>query len=268
MEFISTKKQNEYHMIDESGVILAKGYIYESEASNFYTIPKMNYFIDYKVLIKGINEIDKLLVKELIDLAKKKRLEFKSHEARVYHCCFADNQNAIDFYKTVDGFKDDEGMHVLELEVKNKVEFKALDTAYRVVDNTLSTDNDVDVLIKQHGKAFRPRLYKRQDILDLKEKEGFKCVSVFKKDDLVANLLVYIDEHNVGILEDLFVMSQERQNGMGKYLLDCCRNYLFGKNINKVQLEVWSDNIKAMNLYKSKGYQFKEISEVSIGMSI
>ncbi|WP_105616437.1 GNAT family N-acetyltransferase [Vallitalea okinawensis] len=268
MKFKSTEEQYEYHLVDEDSKILAKGYIYESESSKFYKVPRMNYYIEYEAVVEDTIEVGKAVVKGLIDVAKIKRKCFDGFDARVYHCCFAENLQAIEFYNTIEGFYEDEGMHILELELRNIHRIDQLDEKYSVVENLLSTENDIEQLIECHSRVFRPGLYIIQDIIELKEKDGFKCISVYKKDKLVANLLVYIDEGGIGVLEDLFVMNNERQNGIGKYLVDYCSHYMLSRNVKRIQLEVWSNNDRAMNLYKSKGYQFKRISEVSIGMSI
>jgi len=197
---------------------LGKGFIHESPDCKFYDRQRMNYFIEYDLEENGNEEHATVIVNNLVEIVKSKRNAYKEWEARVYHCCFAHDKNAIEFYQRIDGFMVDEGMHVLTLKIDTDFEAIKLDPQYAVEDNPLDTEEKIDELIRHHGESFKSGLYIPEDIEALKLKKGFKCISIRKEGGIVANLLLFIKADGVGFLEDMFVNQSERGNGLGKWI--------------------------------------------------
>ncbi len=266
MKFITTEKDYEYHLYDNNELV-GKGYIFESKANKFYDKERVNYFIEFDLLNKDEEAYAVEILNNLVEIAKDKRKKYKEFDARVYHCCFSENKQVIKLCESIDGFKADEGMHILSLDT-NQVQDISIDSQYLVTENELRTDSQRKELINQHSKSFKLGAYKTTDFDDLHRENAFKCISIRKDKELVANLLVFIKEDGIGFMEDLFVDSSVRGKGLGKYLVNYANEYLIKNDVNKIELEVWSSNYKAYNLYKKMGYLFKRESEVSIGKSI
>lgn len=266
MKFIK-HNEVEYHLIDEE-VLLGKGFIYESKASMLYEKPRINYFIELEVIDGNKEIVSTEIINRLVEVAKVMRTKFEDYNARVYHCCFADNVDTIELYKSIEGFNNDEGMHVLSHSLNVHSITRKLNKEYSLVINSLETRDVVLNLIEVHAKVFKSASYSVEDLDELKMKDNFQCVTLFKDDSIVANIIVFVDENKVGILEDLFVLEEERKNGLGRFLVEYANDFLFHSGVERIELEVWYPNMKAISLYNSCGYQFDRLSEVSIGMSI
>lgn len=268
MEFLSTDKEFEYHLMDK-GELVGKGYIFENEASKFYDRQRMNYFIEFDSVKDMKKEYAKEIIYNLVEIAKHKRKKYKDFDARVYHCSFSEKTDMINLYKTIEGFNADEGMHILSLDLGNvEISDIEINPDYLVEVNELASESQVNELIEQHAKSFRVGSYIAKDFEDLLQKKAFRCVSIRKDKQIVANVIVFIKEDGIGFFEDLFVNHNHRGNGLAKYLVNHVSSYMKMNGVKQMDLEVWSNNYKAYELYKKMGYTFKCQSEVSIGKSI
>lgn len=61
------------------------------------------------------------------------------------------------------------------------------------------------------------------------------------------------------LIEDCVVDKNFRRKGIGKLLFEKAKKWMKKRNINKIQLNVWSANKSAISFYKNLG--FKPISE-------
>ena len=108
-----------------------------------------------------------------------------------------------------------------------------------------------DIELKNHLKFI--------DSLELaKDKQYF----LVKKDDKYIGIVDFtkIDHKNSSTYFGLYANPYEKITGVGKTLEELCIKYAFEVlNLNKLKLEVFSNNIKAINLYKK--FNFKETSK-------
>ncbi len=267
MNLLNTDKEYEYHLYDSDNLV-GKGFIFESKAADFYTNPRINYFIEFELEPGNSLEQAKDIVNDLIEIARIRREKHKTSDARIYNCSFSENKELIEFYKSIDGFVADEAMHVLTLNIPdNRVETD-LNSQFNIEINKLDTEDKMNELLKHHGESFRPGLYINDDIEELKQKNGYQCVTIRKNNEMVANLIIFINENDRGFLEDMFVNKDFRRQGLGQFLINYATDYMRNEGLKYIDLEVWSSNEKAYNLYKKMGYKFNRESEVSIGMSI
>lgn len=58
-----------------------------------------------------------------------------------------------------------------------------------------------------------------------------------------------------GIIDDLVVCDNMQGQGIGKALMANCRDWLKGRGITSVELNVWEFNEHAMKFYESLGYK-------------
>ncbi|MGV3465359.1 MAG: GNAT family N-acetyltransferase [Heyndrickxia sp.] len=97
-------------------------------------------------------------------------------------------------------------------------------------------------------------------LLEFKRKPNWTAITAFDGGGIVGSVMAWEDiEEQVGVIEDLFVKESYRKLGLGRYLLTSGLAHLQSVGLKEAQLEVVTDNDKALNLYRSVG--FKEISE-------
>ena len=108
-------------------------------------------------------------------------------------------------------------------------------------------------------------------IQKLKEKEGFKSITIYDKEKVIGNILLFIEEESgqrFGWLEDMFISKGYRNEGLGNYLVIKGLQYFKSNGMHECRLELWSANRRATNLYNKVGYKIIEETQSSIGMAI
>lgn len=272
MKIVSGKDKYEIIAMDTEDNILGKGYIYDSIASELYEIDRVNFFIEFVTEVEDKEYVIRdFIVDELVKRAKEQRKKYPDYDARVYHCCFSDDKENIEFYSRIEGFKHDEGMHIITCDLDNFNKQTQLSIKYEIKEDNLNTDEEIQDFINEHSKIFRSVPYNIEKIRKLKDKEGFKNIAIYDNGQMVANILLLIKEESgikFGCLEDVFVSKDYRNKKLGEYLVTRALEYFKSIGLNESRLEVWSSNVRASNLYYKLGYKFMIESESSIGMSI
>jgi ribosomal protein S18 acetylase RimI-like enzyme len=262
-------KYNEYKAINDNGDFVGTGYLSEFLASDVYEVERVNYYIH---AISAIKDTRITIVNELIAIAMKmKSINYPLINGRIYHACFSKDKENIDFYTSINGFENNEGMNILTSNLSEEPGNTQLINNYKSAENNLRTDEEIHHFIEQHSKISRRAPYNVEKIRKLQEIEGFKNISVFKRDLMIANILLHVEGTGVtkyGWVEDLFVDKEHRRLGIADYLMDKAFEHFKKLGLNESRLEVWSSNSRAMNLYKKIGYKLFEVTEVSIGMNI
>lgn len=75
----------------------------------------------------------------------------------------------------------------------------------------------------------------------------------------------YIKENNKVFLSKLYVDSNYRNKGYGKYMLDDCINYAKNNNINTIYLTVNKYNTPSINIYKHLNFKIIDAVVNDIG---
>lgn len=97
--------------------------------------------------------------------------------------------------------------------------------------------------------------------------------TAFAKNKVVGSVAVWYDPdeqrnvEKVGKTEYVFVRPQWRKQGIASYLLKECLLYLKAQGLTCVEMEVVSDNARALSVYQSLGYRIWQ-KEVSLGLSL
>lgn len=276
MRIVDGKDKSEIVLLDIENKEIGKGYIYEFIASEVFKRDRVNYYIH------AVNEVDDInyvirnfIVYELISRAKKLRKKYPDYDAKVYHCCFSNDNENKEYYSRIAGFKCDEGMHIITIDLNNlNYNLNHIDDSnmnYEVREDCLESDDDINRFIMEHSKVFRNSPYDLKKVYQLKKQEGFKNIGIFDNGYLIGNILLVIEEElgtKYGWIEDMFISKGYRNKGLGEYLV--CKALLYFKYIGlkESRLEVWSSNERATKLYYKVGYKFLKETESSIGMMI
>lgn len=92
---------------------------------------------------------------------------------------------------------------------------------------------------------------------EYKSKNLWTAITVREKDILVGSAMAW-QEEEMGVIEDVFVRSNWRKQGIAKCLLTTALTYLKDKGMNTVRLMVDTKNGNALSLYKSVGFEVVE----------
>ena len=76
------------------------------------------------------------------------------------------------------------------------------------------------------------------------------------------------DKDGTGIIEDMFVLREYRRHGLGSALLHRALEHFQETSTTRSQLEAWSANKPALQLYQSFGFIKVDETEIAAGRYI
>lgn len=172
-------------------------------------------------------------------------------------------------YISKQGFKHDEGMHILKKELTEEnfhiTDIKGID----FVKLELIDEDEIMQLVEKQNKVFISG-YSFEDLKKLKSENEWFSIAAKDKGQIVGNIIIIVKENESNIkygwVDDLFVSKEWRNQGIGKNLILIALEGLKALNIKESRLEAWSANKRALSVYNSAGYNFHEETESSIGM--
>ncbi len=103
--------------------------------------------------------------------------------------------------------------------------------------------------------------------LGLKRLKEYKAnkdwIAILVRDNnnvIIASTMAW-QEEEMGVIEDVFVKEQWRKQGIAQFLLTTALTYLKEKELKEAKLMVDTENDKALNLYKSVGFEVTEVEK-------
>ena len=263
------KNENEFLAYDLNNNTIGAGFLNLYEPSDIYEKIRLNIFIDINVdNIKNKSKIKDRIFNKLMKRAYCIKKENANIDVRVYHCCFADDTESVNYYSSKEGFVHDEGMHILRIKLNDKI-FDMIDIKNVSFSELELVDQEIiKKLINIHKTVFRPG-YTIDDINLLIQKKGWKNITAISDGEIIGNIMLFInkdDKNNqFGWIEDLFVCKGWRKKGIGKNLIVKGLKYFHNVKIDEVRLELWSSNERARSIYQKLGFEFYKETESSIG---
>lgn len=271
-----SKKKNIIEAYDKEGKCVGEAVIWPSIASDIHEGPRINIYIDIDINdIENKDELKDQMFDEIMKRSQtirdkyKETEKYKDFSVKVYHCCFSDNKENIDYYSSKEGFKNDEGMYVIKKELTEETletkEIKGIDFCKLKFED----EHEMAELVEKQNKVFT-KGYSIEDLKNLKSKNQWFSIAAKHDKEIVGNIVLVVKESEskvkYGWVDDLFVSKEWRKLGIGENLLLKAFEELLTLNIKESRLEVWSDNKRALSVYKSVGYEFYKQTECSIGM--
>ncbi|MBM6616962.1 GNAT family N-acetyltransferase [Bacillus suaedaesalsae] len=95
---------------------------------------------------------------------------------------------------------------------------------------------------------------------EYKNHNYWTAITVWGNDDIIASVMAW-EKEGIGVIEDVFVMKQWRKHGIARFLLTTALTYLNEKGLSEAELMVDTANEKALNLYKSVGFEVVEVEK-------
>lgn len=268
-----SERKNMIEAYDEEGNLIGEATICPFKASDIHEKPRVNIYFDININdIEGKEKIKDQMFEEIIKRSRTIREKYKDYVVKVYHCCFSDNKENIEYYSSKDGFKNDEGMYIIKKELMDGDVFEVKEVEdvdfYKL---QFEDEHEMMELVEKQNKVFASG-YSVEDLKKLKNNTQWLSIAAKNKGEIIGNIVIVIkeDESKVkyGWVDDLFVAREWRKFGIGKNLILKALNELMNLGVKESRLEVWSDNKRALSLYESVGYKFYKQTECSIGMFI
>lgn len=252
MLILKAKEEKGYYEFLEGKNSLGEAYLNGRLASRIHDRDRVNYYLE---VLSGQLSIEK--IKLLVAKAEHLHKSSNVTKGRIYTCLRA-GDDRIGFYEAMPGFKKDEFMYIMEAKVMKKPQNL---TGALTWDFLLSPGNRHKFL-EAHDAIFHGA-YDAADLLELLD-QGIQVVTALDGDAIMGQCMF----HKNGWIEDLFISPAYRRRGLGRILTTEAINKLYDLGVKTTQLEVWSTNHKAINLYQSMGFEIIRTSEVSIGINI
>lgn len=136
-----------------------------------------------------------------------------------------------------------------------------------------ATAKDIIEHLNSCDSYFIPPLSTRVNLIEYSDKIRkfgitFECWNYEKK--LVGLVAVYMNDNvnNNGFISNVSVISNYRNKGIAKFLIDNCLSYAKKNSINCLTLEVSELNIRAIKLYKTFGFQITKKNGIFLEMKL
>ena len=210
-------------------------------------------------------------VKEsLLEKALQRATEIKSEagqmKTRVYVAFLKNEQDGIDFFLER-GFIHDEGMHILERNETTDLRPMDESPGMSIQPWRMETEAERQQFIETHRKIFPRHAYSMESLQELKSLPAWNNFTAFDNGEIAGNIMVHIkpEDGAIGIIEDLFVPKKWRRRCIARNLLTTALMYFQDLGIHRVQLELWSANKNAFQLYRSFGFSSIDETEIAVG---
>ncbi len=265
-----SKRKNILEAYDKDNNLVGEAVISPFKPSDIHEKPRLNIYIDIEVTdVPNKDELKDEIFDEILKRSRAIKEENKDIDVKLYHCCFSDNKENIAYYSSKEGFKHDEGMHIVRKELTEE-HFEILDIDGIDFDKLeLVEEDEIIQLVEKQNKVFITG-YSVNDLKKLKSENEIFSIAAKHEGEIVGNIVIVVKEDGVntkyGWVDDLFVSKEWRKQGIGKNLLLKAFEGLKALDIEESRLEVWSANTRALSVYNSVGYKFYEETESSIGM--
>lgn len=261
------QKENILIALDENSEVLGSVCIYPFFAYDTEPEHPHNLYIHFRA--ERGQYLDEPVKDVLLENALRRAAEVKSQAGQVktrVYACFFEYQKAEIAYFVSRGFIHDESMYILERE--NGREFPYLQALEGITIKSwrMNAESEQKLFIETHREIFPRHPYTPESLHKLKMLPGWNDYVAMSDTKIAGNIMVYFkDENNgIGYIEDLFVQAKWRRRGIAKNLVATALRYFQDAGINRVQLEGWSANKAAMELYGE--FDFKPIRETEIAV--
>jgi GNAT superfamily N-acetyltransferase len=196
--------------------------------------------------------------------AKEIKNEAKQVKTRVYACFLKHQREQIDYFLQR-GFTHDEGMYLLDRHESVELPYIEAPESVAVQAWKMETDPERRQFITAHRSVFPRHPYTTGRLLELMSLPGWNNFTAWHGAEIAGNVMLFWKNDTTGCIEDLFVQKRWRRRGIARYLLYAALDHFRRAGIHRVQLEMWSANKPALNLYRAFGFSPIDETEIAVG---
>lgn len=245
-------KENIFIAFGDNGSYLGHAYAY----------PTINYHQTYEtpylifICINTADNIDKSLEDEVSQKlfnkvflrAKELRMKRLDLISRIY-AGFEYNNEKLDLY-IKNGFEEDYSI-IMEADIPKNFTY-TLPENIKIRELKLTSDQEFMEYKEMYDEFFVTALDK--NAFEEQEKQAhFKNVAFIIDGKLEGGCTIF-EKDGFGYVETMFVLPEKRGKGLSKIIMNYIFDYFRTNGLNKTKLEVWELNRRAIELYKSFGY--------------
>jgi len=245
-------KENIFIALGDNGSYLGRSYAYPT--INYHQTYETPYLIFIGINIadnidKSLNdEVSQKLFNKVFLRAKELRMQRLDLVARIY-AGFEYNKEMLDFY-IKNGFKEDYSI-IMEADIPENFTY-TLPENIKIRELKLTSDEEFMEYKAMYDEIFVTPLDK--SAFEEQEKQPhFKNVAFIIDGKLEGGCTIF-EKDSFGYVETVFVLPEKRGKGLSKIIMNYIFDYFQANGLNKTKLEVWELNKRAVELYKSFGY--------------
>lgn len=245
-------KENIFIAFGDNGSYLGSSYAYPT--INYHQTYETPYLIFIGVNIadnidKSLNEeVSQKLFNKVFLRAKELRMQRLDLAARIY-AGFEYNKEMLDFY-IKNGFEEDYSI-IMEADIPKNFTY-TLPENIKIRELKLTSDQEFMEYKAMYDEIFVTPLDK--SAFEEQEKQPhFKNVAFIIDGKLEGGCTIF-EKDSFGYVETVFVLPEKRGKGLSKIIMNYIFDYFQANGLNKTKLEVWELNKRAVELYKSFGY--------------
>ncbi len=263
------QKENIFIALDSNGEALGSLFIYPFFDADVEPEHPHNLYLALHT--KREKDAGEPVKDALLEHALRRAAEIKSEagqtKTRVYACFFKHQQDEIAYFLRR-GFAHDEGMYILERRASAALPPVQAPQAVAVHPWKMETDEERRQFIETHRKIFPRHPYTVARLRELASLPGWNNIVAWSGAEIAGNIMVFTKPEKddpIGYIEDLFVQKRWRRRGIARYLLYTAITYLQNIGLQRVQLEMWSANKPAFQLYREFGFLPIDETEIAVG---
>lgn len=218
-------------------------------------------YLNLKVLPE--RETDYKLYNQLYEKLYNRALGLKQLLSSTYHtnlCVgnFGTEVNNNHFFVGEKGFKPLNTLYTMNRDLKKLIEpanLVSLDLQWEYW--KMSSLEEEKEYLEIESEIWPDAVLGLNRLREYKNNKSWATITVRENGTILASAMVW-QEDEIGVIEEVFVRKQWRKKGIAKFLLTTALKYLKEKGLNEAKLMVDTENEKALNLYKSVGFQVIE----------
>lgn len=264
-DMYGAKQENTFIALDSQGTFLGAMFLYPFYDPDLEPEHPHNIYLH---LQPGEGVLSESVKDALLENALRRAAAIKVEEGQdktwVY-ASFVKDRKDESAYFLQRGFTHDGGMYILErceTTAPSPVESVAgIDVRSWAMDSTA----DRQRFIEAHRQVFFRHPYSHEGLQALQAKPGWGNYTAFAGDEIAGNIMVYVEDGNVGWIEDLFVAKAWRRRGIARALSGEALAHLHRAGVERVQLEHWCANKPAFQFYSTLGFVPGEETELAVG---
>jgi GNAT superfamily N-acetyltransferase len=263
------QKENTFIALDRLGEPIGSLFIYPFFA--YDTEPEHPHNLYLHMQAERGSDLAEPVKDALLATALRRAREIKNEtgqeKTRVY-ACFLKHQRQEITYFLRRGFAHDEGMLILARDESSPWPPVAPPEDIAIQPWRMDTDVELRQFIATHRRIFPRHPYSPARLRQLMSLPAWNNFTAWSKAKIAGNIMVFArreDDETIGTVEDLFVQRQWRRRGIAKHLLHTALVYFQDIGIHRVQLEMWSANKPALQLYGAFGFSPIDETEIAVG---
>lgn len=219
---------------------------------------KHSIYLNLKVLPK--RESDYELYNELYEKLYNRALELKQLLSTNYQTVlcvgnFGTEERNNQFFVEEKGFKHLNTLYTMNRDLKKQIESVNLVQPGLQWDYwKMSSFEEEKEYLEVEAEIWPDAVLGINRLREYKNNKFWTSITIRDKGTIIASAMAW-QEDEMGVIEEVFVRKHWRKQGIAKFLLTTALTYLKEKGLKEAKLMVDTENEKALNLYKSVGFE-------------